>query len=263
MIGNDYSCARLKRKLSCIILIASLNSGILMKHLIDIQSGETLNLRVHSCLRVKLLLDAYVLLVLLKESFQIKLSIWLFPDNRRGLRPWSMYILRLAFLRMMLESWIWISWGISSRCWTIWNQLARLWSFSSWCTFQTLSRSCLRLKTCLWSPSPWLVLNLLRGLRSVCFFDQLLQCLRIVSLAFEWLLLHQVRWLSSSRAIHILQIQLILLLILFLRDVWPCPTLGSTSCLTRLKNLLRLCLTVPSGWTSLLSLGVRLLLRWF
>ena len=229
MVGNDYPCARLKREFPSIIFVAPLYSGILMKHLIDIQSGETLNLGMYSSLGVKLLLDIYVLLVLLKECFQIQLGIWLVPNDWWGLRPRIMEILWLAFLRMMLECWIRITRGNPCRCLTIGDQLARMWSFCSWCTFQTLSRSRLRLKACLWSPSPWLLRYLLRWLRSIGFFYQLLQSLRIMSLAFEWLLLHQVCWLSSPRAVHILQILLILLLVWLVRDIGTCPTLWSTS----------------------------------
>lgn len=231
MVGNDNSSPRLKREFPCIILIAPLNSGILMKHLIDIQSGEALNFGVNPSWGVKLLLNTYVLLVLLKECFQIQFCIRLAPDNWGGLRPWIMDILGLAFLRMMLESWIRISRGISNRCLTIGNQLTRLWGFCSRGTFQTLPRSCLRLKTCWWSPGPWLLRDLLRGLWSISFFYQLLQSLRIMSLTFEWLLLHQVCWLSSPRAVHILQIQLILLLVWLVRDIGTCPTLRSTSSL--------------------------------
>lgn len=75
MIRHDNPGARLQRELACVLLLASLYGGIFMKHLIDIDGGEALDLGVHTGLRVQLLRHIDVLLVLLKESFQVKLAV--------------------------------------------------------------------------------------------------------------------------------------------------------------------------------------------
>ena len=73
MIWHHYPRARLQRHLTSVLII-TFNSCVFMKHQINIQSRERLDLGRDPCLRVNLLRDVNVILVLFKEGLKIQLA---------------------------------------------------------------------------------------------------------------------------------------------------------------------------------------------
>jgi hypothetical protein len=74
VIRDNDSCTWLKRKFPCIFLIA-LDGSVFLKHLINVKSCERLNLSMHTCCRIDLLLNRDIFLIIIKESFQVQFAV--------------------------------------------------------------------------------------------------------------------------------------------------------------------------------------------
>ena len=138
MIWHHYPRARLQRQLTSVLIIA-FNSCVFMKHQINIQSRERLDLGRDPCLRVNLLRYVNVILVLFKEGLKIQFTTIAHSGNAwctSTKKVLILYILRLWLEFVMRDPMT--TWVPATDTWRHSSQGTTCCSFGSWCRFNTV-----------------------------------------------------------------------------------------------------------------------------